>query len=53
MAAGDIRVADPLNAVRHEMDRVACGHLLWIHKRFSVYLISGIYFYYNVVSLGH
>ena len=23
MAAGDIRVADLLNAVRHEMDRVA------------------------------
>ena len=26
MAAGDIRVADPLNAVHHEMDRVARGH---------------------------
>ena len=26
MAAGDIRVADPLNAMCHEMDRVARGH---------------------------
>ena len=29
MAAGDIRVADPLNAVHHEMDRLARDHCVY------------------------
>ena len=29
MAAGDARVADPLDTVHHEMDSVVCGHRVY------------------------